>query len=69
MNKLLIAIAIAASMTYGYCQYLSKTGEYIPSGYTSYKVCEYGSWTIRVDRYGTCPYSIQVDTYTGTRCD
>jgi hypothetical protein len=69
MKKLLIAIAITASLTYGYCQYITKTGEYTPSGYANYKICEYGSWTIRLDRYGMCPMMISVDTYTGTRCD
>jgi len=68
MKKLIIAIAATCTLAFGYCQYLSKTGEYIPSGYTSYKVCEYGRYSLKVERYSICPYSIQVDTYTGEMC-
>jgi hypothetical protein len=69
MKKLTIAIAITASLTYAaYCQYIVKTGEYTPSGYTSYKICEYGRYTLKIDRYGICPQMISVDTYTGELC-
>lgn len=70
--KLLILTAILAATAWGYCAYYSKVGEYTPTGYTTYKVCQYGNGgdivSMRWDRYGICPYSIQYDHTSGYVC-
>jgi hypothetical protein len=68
MKKLTITVLALAALSYGFCQYFTKTGEYIPAGYTDYKVCQYGQWSLNIGRFEMCPYSIQVDTYTGRMC-
>ena len=69
MKTLLLAIVTLTAMSsqaFAYERWLSKTGEYKPSGYTTYKVCQYGSVSINWPKYQLCPYGIWYDKVTGT---
>ena len=64
-----LMILLTVSSLYAYCSYKNFSYDYIPNG-SNFKVCVYdGGWSINTSSYSLCPNFIQVDEWTGRRCD
>lgn len=79
MKKFILFILTSFSLTFAYCQYMSKSGEY--NGHKTYsygsvfsnKICVYGNGDVHIpvvyfEQY-YCPVSIQYDKQRDRICD